>query len=965
MTKNWIRYWRNSLADGERMERDVQKLEHYQLESLDLSKGRLPVDKTVKLVDGYEKKVNRQRGAESPEDEDWLDINQIPLVIAPFAVLPVYEHAKRVTETNKVYPFWINAVADRSGLLLLPEIKFPVFVRRSLDPAVKEDQQLSLSSIDQVDNIMSEGVPDIESWDDYWNFVTSFFKKVTNKELDDFSLDKLIVKEEFVIAVDDAIEGAGDGIIKLYDHLAALDEHTALLVNLSNIHGNSVQPLIQEKEWINHLSGHLGQMGDKFPLSFTQRQSVIHYTKLGHGEALAVNGPPGTGKTTLLQSIVAHEFVRAAIDGNDPFVMVASSTNNQAVTNIIDSFSKADSTYELLAERWLPEINSYALYLPSSSVEPKKGVHYARSNGEGLPSLIENPDYLEKATDHFLGKMGVWMQNTVDEVSAAVDELRAAIKKITLDIEKVKSGWQEFLGIKNLLIAYAGKEKLKKYFSENTLDKDQIDIELKELERLREEFYNIKQSESFWLVLFSFLKFFKEKRAIPYKRLFQSSSLDIQGLDFYKVNQIEELLTQKIETLNKVNQTSEKWTSLKNAHDLKSNPPAIFDEIDQKMRHEAFLLATHYWEGRWLLETKNAIAEDVLRKVGEPNMKRKFRRYAMLCPCFVATFYMLPKFFIYKKYGGGTYPEFPLLDFIDLLIVDEAGQVTPDVGAASFALAKKAIIVGDIKQIDPIWKIPKPIDYSNLDKFNLIDNGLTLEEMDTRGFTASAGSVMRLAQNASYYHAAEQEAKGMMLVEHRRCFNEIIDYCNDLAYHGLLRPLRGKLSKQEMVFPLPALGMVDISGESRRENGSRLNEEEAIGIANWLIENRDKIEQFYLKPKKKFEDHVGIITPFTAQKQLLKRVLKKAGFDTKRLTVGTVHALQGAERPIILFSPVYASNETSRSFFFDRGVNMLNVAVSRAKDSFLLFGDIAVFNEKAQSPSGMLIRHLRNKGVEV
>jgi len=54
--------------------------------------------------------------------------------------------------------------------------------------------------------------------------------------------------------------------------------------------------------------------------------------------------------------------------------------------------------------------------------------------------------------------------------------------------------------------------------------------------------------------------------------------------------------------------------------------------------------------------------------------------------------------------------------------------------------------------------------------------------------------------------------------------------------------------------------------------------------------------------------------------------------------VGTVHSLQGAERPLIIFSQVYSVHADGG--FIDQDNTMLNVAVSRAKDSFLVFGDL-------------------------
>ena len=58
------------------------------------------------------------------------------------------------------------------------------------------------------------------------------------------------------------------------------------------------------------------------------------------------------------------------------------------------------------------------------------------------------------------------------------------------------------------------------------------------------------------------------------------------------------------------------------------------------------------------------------------------------------------------------------------------------------------------------------------------------------------------------------------------------------------------------------------------------------------------------------------------------------------MTIGTVHALQGAERPVVIFSTVYSKHADGG--FIDASPSMLNVTVSRAKDSCLVFGDMDV-----------------------
>jgi len=132
---------------------------------------------------------------------------------------------------------------------------------------------------------------------------------------------------------------AGDGsdtrkyLLSLYDYL--LDNKTSPTI-YRKIGSSKSRPRA-----IVLSGGHIGQMGGKFPLSPSQRQAVGHYVGLADDCVLAVNGPPGTGKTTLIQTMVANSVVESALRGQEPAIIVATSANNQAITNIIASFSSA------------------------------------------------------------------------------------------------------------------------------------------------------------------------------------------------------------------------------------------------------------------------------------------------------------------------------------------------------------------------------------------------------------------------------------------------------------------------------------------------------------------------------------------------------------------------------------------------------------------------------------------------
>lgn len=111
------------------------------------------------------------------------------------------------------------------------------------------------------------------------------------------------------------------------------------------------------------------------------------------------------------------------------------------------------------------------------------------------------------------------------------------------------------------------------------------------------------------------------------------------------------------------------------------------------------------------------------------------------------------------------------------------------------------------------------------------DEYSTLEE---NGLNCSQSSIMKLAALSCAFNKYK---RGLFLSEHRRCYDEIIAYCNKLVYEGKLEPKRGvfhAVEHNELRGILPAMGFRQVStAKSQKYGGSRRNREEAEAIIMW------------------------------------------------------------------------------------------------------------------------------------
>lgn len=134
---------------------------------------------------------------------------------------------------------------------------------------------------------------------------------------------------------------------------------------------------------------------------------------------------------------------------------------------------------------------------------------------------------------------------------------------------------------------------------------------------------------------------------------------------------------------------------------------------------------------------------------------------------------------------------------------------------------------------------------------------------------------------------------------------------------------------------VPVSGGEEFVGESY----GRINRSEAEETLTVLEEYFTKIGKQRILDE---QIDVGVISPYRAQVQYLRRLIKKREFFKpyrRLITVNTVDGFQGQERDIILISMVRSNAEGQIGFL--RDLRRMNVAITRARMKLIILGDAA------------------------
>lgn len=985
-------YWRTTLADETRIgfiNSSRRKEEEYDQE--EIVSSLLNQDKVKRIFDKLNAQIQQKNQRTRAEKEPY--ISSISVVVAPFVVKNIFSHgaARLGGSLGNFAPLWMPAFLGMDGALSPhPERHLPWIDRRCLEPNPGSTIFPILGSIKKANKFYSTQKNPLEqdsiSWREYFQYAQSLLAYVLEHGDIALSLEArdLALQTWSYVVVCVSTQGFSKNLMAFYDQLKTLplSKIPSLYKNYANYFSADPRETKTEDSALKS-NDNLGQITNAYSLTTSQRKCLGASVRLANGEIFSITGPPGTGKTSFIRSVVSSKLVESAIDNkNYPPIIVVSSTNNQAITNVLDGFSNITPESSLLTKRWLPKLTGYGLYLASAAQEKNAniaGYLYQTPGGfSGSLNELYAPTERYKAKIYFLSEASNYFKKNLDSVDEAISLARGQLKECHKRYQSILAKLSKYLG-ESTKNEHKSPEDNASRISKITDERKKVQISQREIEEIYLHWTQFKSNllypkifPNFWKQTSHYHKIKIEYFCQHYSSFFPFSHKSISDVEKHLLEQTE-ICARKIQLIQeKMNREQIKATKLQEQNsifieELKAaglTPHNLWDflkknleeqlqkELDVTLRFKMFHLASHYWEGRWLAESSSSNLDAL-------DSESLWGRHAMIAPVFITTLHSGINFFRDRTRNK---PMDTLLGFIDYLLIDEAGQVSPAVAGPMIAASKRLIAIGDTNQLQPVFSIPEAIDLENASSTKLFPSrSCKLEEILASKFLCSNnpenglanGSLMDIALTRSQTSWPEFPVRGGFLMEHFRCRPEIISFCNELCYDNKLLP-----QKKSACSDLPRLGYAHIEGNSKKQGTSLENLSEATAIASWLQHNStDLLKNIQTQTGKSFrslDECVGIITPFKAQSNLIEGEIRNLGLP--KIRIGTVHAFQGAEFPIIIFSLVYS--KSSQAFFFDRTSQMLNVAVSRAQESFLAFGNMNLLDPHLKRPSSVLAKRL-------
>ncbi len=605
------------------------------------------------------------------------------------------------------------------------------------------------------------------------------------------------------------------------------------------------------------------------PLSLSDAQLNV-IKNVENTKLVSVFGPPGTGKSQTIVNLVAH------LIANGKTVLVA---------------SRMDKAVDVVAER-LNDLGAPFLALRAGRQ------NYQRELSMQLQDLLANKVDLDEGVESTI----LCDTDDMEKLLKSVKEMEQKAETII----KLEGEWTAL----DSEIKLEEPNRANPQFIKSNLKEDEINTIESTIETLAS---NLEKS-GFWAGI-------KNHSAVGnLKRILKLNNFDVNNenlailrneLEYAKLICKARMIETKIQSTGNIHVISEQLRTMR-----KKQKKLAIDILKAK-RREALkgLMQDSVKRQRLFVHSKSLVE----RKKNLQNRlleTEDFKPLLEAFPCWCVTTYAV----------SGSLPLKPGL--FDVVIIDEASQC--DIASCFPILyrAKKAVVVGDDKQLPHLSFLEKAKEQSFLSQYGINDRYQLMWRFRTNS----------MFDLANYY-----SMHPVLLDEHFRSLPPIINYSNKEFYGGRIKVMKRNDNSSKV---LEAVVVPD--GKVDFDATRNLPEIEALV---------KRLHEIVIEDERKNPDKpvsIGIISPFRAQVEQLKisvsKVLSEHMMEKHQIEIGTAHTFQGDERDIMLISWAYANNSFPQSLVFLQKPNLFNVAITRARYKTINF----ISKNPRELPEGIL-----------
>lgn len=587
------------------------------------------------------------------------------------------------------------------------------------------------------------------------------------------------------------------------------------------------------------------------PLSLSETQMQV-IEEIKNNTLVTVFGPPGTGKSQTIVNIASH------LAGSGKTVLIA---------------SKMDKAVDVVSDR----LNSFgAKFLCLRSGKPD----YQKQLSFRLQDLISNKIDLDSGFESAI-------LTETDDLKVIIDRKKDIENKCG-EIFRLEREWY---GI------FQEYEKINK--DENLVNRTLTGRDISYCRKLLDKTEKIIEKEGKFLhklqlKLLVFLLKTKLKTEINPEIAPEIIPKIRQNLEIIELREKLKKIEAKISKNGNITQ------NFGNLKELREKYGETAVEILKNRRRTSLkaLIRDQYKRQRLIVHSK-ALVERRKNLQNRVLLGEDFAPLLEAFPCWAVT----------TQVASESLPLEPGL--FDVAIIDESSQC--DIAGCIPILfrAKRAIIVGDDKQLPHLSFLEKAKEQSFLNKYNIPDKYQLMWRYRTNS----------LFDVAHYYSTSS-----VLLDEHFRSYPEIIEFSNKEFYGSRLKIMKRRVSADKTCcIELNVLDNARVDPDSTR---NMAEVEKIMEKIHGIIQGDENCS-------------IGIISPFRGQVELVKKALYQV-FSSEiirkhRIEAGTAHTFQGDERDIMFLSFTVAPNSHHQSITFAQKPNLFNVAVTRARKKLVCY----------------------------